>query len=101
MRSYSVLHDSLQPAVERLAVHFLHIDQQDTPADRVADELHPARVLATAVPAVVVLFLREAANRLAAELLEGAADVTHVEEELLVGGDLRWCANTNPHRTIA
>ena len=52
--------------------------------DRVAHELNPARVLAAAVPAAVVLLLGELTDRFAAQLLEGTADVTHVEEELLI-----------------
>src|SRR5262245_58737237 len=78
---------SFQPP-GRLPVPLLHIDQHDASARRVANDLDHARVLAAAVPAAVVLLLGELADRFAAELLESAADVAHVEKELLLGGDL-------------
>src|SRR5579883_1965808 len=91
---------TLQPPIARVAVHFLHIGQQDAPVDRVADEFDAARVFAETMPTVVVLLFGEAANRLAAELLEGSADMAHVEEQLLIGGDLRRRANAHSHRTV-
>src|SRR5262249_47480688 len=72
-RESSLLDACLQPTVTRLAVAFLQIDDQDAPVGRIADELDLAWVLALTVPAAVVLLLGELANRLAAELLEGAA----------------------------
>ena len=62
-------------AVARVTVRLLHIDQQDSPVFWVANELDLARVIAVAVTTTVVLFLGELANRLAAQLLESAADV--------------------------
>src|SRR5581483_8960331 len=68
-------HHGLQPAAARLAVRLGHVHQHDPAAERVADHLHPPRVLAATVPAAVVLLLREPPDRLAAELLERPADV--------------------------
>src|SRR6266540_3524385 len=59
----AILHGSLQAPVARLAVGLRHIDQQDSPAHRVADDLDLAWVLAAAVPAAVVLLLGELAHR--------------------------------------
>src|SRR5262249_23940181 len=90
-----ILHNCLHPAVARLAVRLVHIDQQDPPVRRVADDLDLPRVLAAAVPAALVLLLRELPHRLAAQLLERPADLPHVEEELRLRGDLRRRADAH------
>src|SRR5262249_18464683 len=98
----AILHSTLQPSIARLTVGFLHIDKQDSPACRVADDLYLAWVLAMPMPALVVLLLGQLPHRLAAQLLEGAADVTHVEEQLLLSGELYQCANAHAgYRAVA
>src|SRR5262249_54916763 len=93
-----ILQRGLQPAGAPVAVRLLHIDQHDPPAHRVADDLDLARILAEPVAAAVVLLLGELAHRLAAQLLERPADVAHVEEQVLLGGELRRRADAHPGR---
>src|SRR5581483_8749337 len=82
----------------RVAVGLLQIHQQNSPTRTVADDLDLSRVLAPTVPPTIILLLRQLPHRLAAQLLEGPADVPHVEEELRLGRQLRRRADAHPRR---